>query len=152
MPRPRIHDSEIKNLYLGGLSIRQVAKELGLSETWVAVLVKRFGISRDKSRAAQLRQPSISKRWRSSRQAARKAYERYYGVKLKSDEHVHHINHDYTDNRIENLTVLMASEHSKHHHPRNPIPRWLRPERISYIREYLKNWRRRRKDASKIQA
>lgn len=34
---------------------------------------------------------------------------------LERSEVVHHINHDYSDNRPENLKVMSHSEHSKHH-------------------------------------
>lgn len=34
---------------------------------------------------------------------------------LRDDELVHHINENKLDNRIENLQVMSASEHSKHH-------------------------------------
>lgn len=39
--------------------------------------------------------------------------EQYLGRKLESWEHVHHINDDSLDNRIENLIVLSNSEHQK---------------------------------------
>jgi hypothetical protein len=35
----------------------------------------------------------------------------HIGRKLEKDEHVHHINGDHTDNRIENLQVLSSSNH-----------------------------------------
>ena len=41
--------------------------------------------------------------------------ERVLGRRLLSNENVHHLNHDKTDNRPENLTVMSHSEHSRHH-------------------------------------
>lgn len=132
----------IRQSYLGGLSIRQVSAEVGVSESWAGIVIKRLGISRGKSAAAILRQPPVSKHWRSSRQAARKKMESFLGRKLERYEHVHHIDHNYTNNAIENLCVLNASEHAYHHHPKNPIPRWLRPERKAYMKKYFKEYRR----------
>lgn len=41
--------------------------------------------------------------------------EAHLGRKLRTDEHVHHINEDRFDNRIENLELLSAAEHIHHH-------------------------------------
>lgn len=41
--------------------------------------------------------------------------EEHLGRRLRDDEVVHHINHDKTDNRIENLQVMSRAEHINEH-------------------------------------
>jgi Zn-finger nucleic acid-binding protein len=41
--------------------------------------------------------------------------EKHIGRYLTKDEIVHHINEDTRDNKIENLQIMTAGEHSRHH-------------------------------------
>ncbi len=60
--------------------------------------------------------------------------ERHLGRKLASREHVHHINGDRGDNRLENLAVLDVSEHNRLHQCGRPFKPDLRA-RIVALRE-----------------
>jgi hypothetical protein len=55
--------------------------------------------------------------WREGKKvrAHRWIMEQHLGRKLETYEHVHHINGDPLDNRIENLTVLPSKEHMQLH-------------------------------------
>lgn len=48
---------------------------------------------------------------------------KHIGRKLRKDEHVHHINEDRKDNRIENLQLLTRGEHISLHNKLNPVPK-----------------------------
>ena len=41
--------------------------------------------------------------------------EQQIGRYLRADEHVHHLNHDRSDNRLENLLIVDPVEHAQYH-------------------------------------
>lgn len=122
-------------LYLSGLSTRQVARLTGYSASYVHRLCQ--GILRDRVTAARLRQPALSKHWRTCRSVARRRMERHLGRKLRRDEHVHHKDGDFTNNEQANLEVLDALVHAYTHQPPNPVPRHHRPARKQYMQTYF---------------
>lgn len=138
-------DSEIVKLYLSGLSTRQVASKFNISSSWVYKIVKKQINLRSQSDAAILRQPAMSRHWRACRCAARKVWERNVGP-IPIGWHVHHVDGDHTNNSLDNLRLMDPSSHAKLHHPPNPIPRWLRPERKEYMKKYQQERAKRVKE------
>jgi IS30 family transposase len=121
-----------------GFSCREIGKLFGRARSLVQTNVGKGWEEREAKRG-QPRPHQYNERW--YRWKARKVYQAHHRVKLTRDQHVHHIDHDFTNFGVENLTVMNASEHSKHHHPKNPTPRWLRPERKVYQQSYMKTIR-----------
>lgn len=131
--------SLVRELYRFGYSTRQVSRITGWAKSYVAVLCQDI-LRKRIFRPPKIRLPKEeSTHWRTNRAKARKIMAKHLGRKLETQEHVHHINHDFTDNRLENLMVLLASEHAKHHHPKNPIPRGQREHRKEYQKSYFLN-------------
>lgn len=56
--------------------------------------------------------------------------------RLRSDEQVHHLNGDCTDDRLENLQLISASEHTKLHAVPAVRRRWDRVRKYAWSTEY----------------
>lgn len=151
LPKPsrirkvRVSYSVLIPLFVNGLSTRQIAKQGGLSSSRVQKMLYDIGLGRPKSEAAMLRQPATSKHWRSSRQAARRLWERANGP-IPEGHHIHHIDGDFTNNIIENLACIEAGQHTRLHWTQgdiptkygygDPTPRHLRAHRKEYMAAY----------------
>lgn len=145
--RPKIDISAVRQLYLEGNSTRTVAKIMNLSYSYVHKLCK--GITRSRSEALQIisTKPFTSTHWRTCRGRARKVWRAKNGD-IPKGYHIHHKDGDFTNNTIENLVCISASEHSKLHWSQgdisipvrlaNPIPRHMRPARKLYMQQYFK--------------
>jgi len=131
----------IESLYEDGLSTREIAEKLGYSHSYIHILCA--DVIRNRRDAAILASSKLeqSDSWRAYRARARKLMEDFVGRKLESYEHVHHIDGNYINNDINNLEIKTASDHAKHHHPKNPIARHLREDRKQYMKEYNKKRR-----------
>lgn len=139
--------NEVRELYLTGLPTRSVAQHFNISSSYVAYICK--DILRPK-RGLRQQYHKEHVGWRQYRFRARALMETYLGRQLDTKEHVHHKNNDFTDNRLENLEVLSEAAHHSLHNKRYDVPKWKRPERILYMKAYLKAWRERQKHGKEL--
>lgn len=67
----------------------------------------------------------------------REVYEKFHGIKLRTEDVIHHINGIKTDNRIENLQLTNQSDHMKEHYKTRAL-RKLHGERVHRGRRLAK--------------
>jgi hypothetical protein len=121
MPKPRITDrrEEIRELYRSGLSTSKIAALVG-NCTYGAICWIVRDIARDRNTAISMSKPPKSMKKGACHQRARGIVRRRLGRPLQTNEHVHHRDHDYTNNDPDNLQLLSAAEHQRLH------PNWRR--------------------------
>jgi transposase len=121
-------------------SLRGIAKIVGVSKCTISKWMDKHGIpKRDKKTALSMASKKIVRkkgeehhRFKNAKFITPSGYvaiyvngqtrlehrvimEKHLGRKLKEDEHVHHLNHVKTDNRIENLEIVDPVSHQRIH-------------------------------------
>lgn len=114
---------EAKRLRQDGLSYNQIAERLQVRRGTAWKLVNTELSKRRDRRSRPQGSPAFDPTKRRWVVTGRKGKEYYYrivmaahlGRELRSNEHVHHINGDSTDDRLENLQLLSRSDHLRLH-------------------------------------
>lgn len=111
------------HLYLGGYSLSQVGKVYGMTRQSVYIGFRRRGYKLRKKKEltyqifngikfTQRKTGYLGKSFGDRKLMHRYVWE-YHNGEIPPDHDIHHINHDITDNRIENLELYSKSEHAK---------------------------------------
>lgn len=141
-------NDELSKLFYAGLSCRQAARALSnISHAYVHKKWQLLGLRRDLSTAIRLANPSVSLHTLATHRRARRIWAQANGP-IPVGCHIHHIDHDHTNNNLENLACMPASEHGRLHSigPEYHIPKHLRPKRKAYNRDYMRKWRKAQKE------
>lgn len=137
-----------RDLYLTGLSTRQVAVRLGVGYATVYRWCK--DIIRTKSKSLEGEKHPLYKGGHINESGYRVIWvnrklvpehrhlmEVHLGRKLGDHEVVHHINENKLDNRVENLEVMRDGDHTIHHHKG-----WASPVKGRKLGKYSEERRR----------
>ena len=115
-----IHRLEENGRWKGGITIKgnypcpMCGKELLRAKRYETLRCSECARNNKKPRTLKKKVTRSAYYWR-ARMVIKKS-----GVEISSNEHVHHKNGDWTDNRIENLEVISKYEHRrKYHNPKS---------------------------------
>jgi hypothetical protein len=103
-----------EEMYLANLSVPQIVKLLGVPRTPVDRYLRNLGIMRSMKEAGRLYRKDNTAHWRTTRNRAVNVWKESYG-NIPVGYHIHHKDGDYTNNTIDNLECLSASQHQLLH-------------------------------------
>lgn len=109
--------AEMERLYRMGFSTLEIAERFGCLGGSIHTRLVERGVE---MRPASTKRGGLSIhsngyiKW-AGRYVHRIVAEAWYGRRIRSDEHVHHIDGDRTNNHPDNLRIMPAREHHKHH-------------------------------------
>lgn len=110
-----VRKQQARDLYQRGLSTRQVAQLVNAAPSTVIGWLRDILRTKEQAWAVSVHK---SESPRKCRERARAKMERHLGRTLKTTEHVHHKDSDYTNNDLNNLIVLTEREHAELHRVR----------------------------------
>lgn len=113
-PKSKLDKDLILGLYVAGFSTTEIAELVG-DCTYGAICWIVRPVARDRGEAISASKPPKSFKSGASRTRARGIMRRHLKRSFAHNEHVHHKNGDWTDNRLENLELLPASVHLRLH-------------------------------------
>ena len=141
MPRYTTEEhKEVVILYKAGLSTHKISAKLGISVRTIGRWLHKAGVMRDGNK------PGVYTKFTNSSTTHRQARQIWIKVNgnIPKDYVIHHIDEDYTNNKLSNLRCMPRGEHSKLHNSglEYDTPYWKRPSavarRTAYHKEYYK--------------
>jgi transposase-like protein len=151
------YQDEIIRLYASGYSMEKISKKFDFNHEGVARFLRAKGISirsrntynigsaNHKYKGGHISQNGyrrLSAPGGKQIMEHRKVMEEFLGRKLGKNEHVHHLNGNKLDNRIENLSIYTPDKHSKLHSKQFNDFKKMYQARIYDLEEKLKLYER----------
>jgi len=131
--------------YLCGASLSKTGKRFGIDRRLLHYYFKAFGFKTRQLKRNQyiiyngnsytVNKEGYYRKTDSDRELLHRQMWKDINGEIKKGHNIHHINGNKTDNKIENLEMLTASDHTKRHGFKNNQHTKKNPEKYSYSKE-----------------